>query len=81
MSAAVTRVLGSRVLNNALKHKPTTRAGVMVNGGGYQGKTETVCEVAAAFEDQWLACTSTSTRTPWPALGTCWPPSPTCRPR
>jgi hypothetical protein len=55
MSAAVTQVLGSRILNNALKHKPTTRAGVMVNGGGYQGKTETVCEVAAAFEDQWLA--------------------------
>lgn len=54
MSAAVTQVLGSRVLNNALKHKPTTRAGIMVNGGGYQGKTETVCEVAAAFEDQWL---------------------------
>lgn len=54
MSATVTQVLGSRVLNNALKHKPTTRAGVMVNGGGYQGKTETVCEVAAAFEDQWL---------------------------
>lgn len=55
MSAAVTRVMGTRVLSNALKHKPTTRAGLMVNGGGYQGKTETVCEVAAAFEDQWLA--------------------------
>jgi chloramphenicol 3-O-phosphotransferase len=26
----------------------------MINGGGYQGKTETACEVAAAFEDQWL---------------------------
>lgn len=54
MSAAVSRVMGSRILNNALKHKPTTRAGLMVNGGGYQGKTETVCEIAAAFEDQWL---------------------------
>ncbi len=54
MSAAVARVMGSRILNNALKHKPTTRAGLMVNGGGYQGKTETVCEIAAAFEDQWL---------------------------
>src|SRR5439155_781616 len=54
MSATVARVMGSRILNNALKHKPTTRAGLMVNGGGYQGKTETVCEIAAAFEDQWL---------------------------
>ena len=55
MSAAVARLVGSRIRGNALKHSPVTRAGVMVNGGGYQGKTETVCEVAAAFEDQWLA--------------------------
>ncbi len=54
MSAAVARLTGSRIQNNALKHKPTTRAGVMINGGGYQGKTETACEVAAAFEEQWL---------------------------
>jgi chloramphenicol 3-O-phosphotransferase len=55
MSATVSRVMWSRVQNNALKHKPTTRAGLMINGGGYQGKTETACEVAAAFEEQWLA--------------------------
>jgi len=54
MSAAVARLLRSRIQNNALKHKPTTRAGLLINGGGYQGKTETACEVAAAFEDQWL---------------------------
>jgi chloramphenicol 3-O-phosphotransferase len=54
MSAAVSRLMWSRIQNNALKHKPTTRAGLMINGGGYQGKTETACEVAAAFEDQWL---------------------------
>ena len=54
MSAAVGRAMWSRIQNNALKHKPTTRAGLMINGGGYQGKTETACEVAAAFEDQWL---------------------------
>ncbi len=54
MSAAVTRVLRSRIQTNALKHKPTTRAGLMINGGGYQGKTETACEAAAGFEDQWL---------------------------
>jgi len=55
MSAAVARIMTSRIHNNALKHKPTTRAGLLINGGGYQGKTETACEVAATFEDQWLA--------------------------
>jgi hypothetical protein len=54
MSASVSRMLISRIRSNAIKHKPSTRAGVMVSGGGYQGKTETVCETAAAFEDQWL---------------------------
>ena len=54
MSQAVTRVLRGRVESNALKHKPSTRAGVMITGGGYQGKTETACEVAAGFEDAWL---------------------------
>jgi hypothetical protein len=54
MSAAVSRTMWSRVQNNALKQRPTTRAGLMITGGGYQGKTETACEVAAAFEDQWL---------------------------
>ena len=54
MSAAVTRLLGARISANALKQQPTTRAGVMINGGGYQGKTETACEVAASFEDHWL---------------------------
>ena len=55
MSAAVARLLGARIQGNALKCTPATRAGVMISGGGYQGKTETACEVAAAFEDQWLA--------------------------
>jgi len=55
MSAGAARLLGARIQGNALKHKPVTRAGVMISGGGYQGKTETACEVAAAFEDQWLA--------------------------
>ncbi|MGH3846152.1 MAG: hypothetical protein ACRDS0_32745 [Pseudonocardiaceae bacterium] len=27
----------------------------MITSGGYQGKTETACEIAAAFEDAWLA--------------------------
>src|ERR1039458_5035824 len=54
MSQAVTKVLRGRIESNALKHKPSTRAGVMITGGGYQGKTETACEVAADFEDAWL---------------------------
>ena len=54
MSQAVTRALRGRIESNALKHKPSTRAGVMITGGGYQGKTETACEVAADFEDAWL---------------------------
>jgi hypothetical protein len=55
MSAAVAEIMSSQIHNNALKHKPTTRAGLLISGGGYQGKTETACEVAAAFEDEWLA--------------------------
>lgn len=54
MSAVVSRAMASRIRNNALKHKPATRAGLMINGGGYQGKTETACETAAVFEDEWL---------------------------
>lgn len=54
MSARVVRLLEMRVQSGALKRRPGARAGVMVNGGGYQGKTETVCEFAAAFEDLWL---------------------------
>jgi hypothetical protein len=54
MSTALTRVMRARLQNNALKRKPTTRAGLMITGGGFQGKTETTCEIAAAFEDTWL---------------------------
>ncbi|MEU1216703.1 TniB family NTP-binding protein [Streptomyces sp. NPDC005790] len=53
MSRAVDRLLSARIRQNAFKARPATRAGVMVSGGGYQGKTETVCEIAAAFEDGW----------------------------
>ncbi|MGW2104194.1 AAA family ATPase [Streptomyces olivaceoviridis] len=37
-----------------MKRKPTTRPGLMINGGRNQGKTETAAEAAAAFEDLWL---------------------------
>jgi len=54
MSLAVSRLVRGRIEGNALKQKPSTRAGVMVTGGGYQGKTETLCETAADFQDDWL---------------------------
>lgn len=54
MSQAVARVMRSRLRKGALKHMPTTRRGLLINGGGCQGKTETAAEVAAAFEDSWL---------------------------
>lgn len=54
MSAAVARAVWMRVQSNALKAGPATRAGLMISGGGYQGKTETACEVAARFEERWL---------------------------
>ncbi len=54
MSLKVSRLVNRRIRNNAFKQKASTRAGVMVTGWGYQGKTETVCEVLAAFEQDWL---------------------------
>ena len=55
MSAWVSRKMRSLVEVNAFCHGPDTRPGLMVNGGGCQGKTETVCEALACFEDEWLA--------------------------
>lgn len=54
MSAWVSRELRSLVEVNAFCHGPDTRPGLMVNGGACQGKTETVCEALACFEDEWL---------------------------
>ncbi|MEU3497600.1 AAA family ATPase [Kitasatospora cineracea] len=55
MSLKVSRLVNRRISNNAWKRNSSTLSGVMVNGLGYHGKTETTCEVAAAFEDRWLA--------------------------
>ncbi|MFI7358256.1 TniB family NTP-binding protein [Streptomyces avidinii] len=55
MSQRVDQLLSARIRTNAFKAKPSTRAGVMISGGGYQGKTETTCEIVAAFEDSWRA--------------------------
>lgn len=54
MGAAVYDVMRLRIRVNAVKSSERTRPGLMVNGGGFQGKTETVCETAASFEDEWL---------------------------
>ncbi|MFG2960893.1 AAA family ATPase [Streptomyces sp. NPDC048291] len=55
MSMRVSGLMRGRLQNNALKVEPGTRDGLMVNGGGFQGKTETACSAAAAFEDLWRA--------------------------
>lgn len=54
MSATVSRLLHSRMQTNSLNAGPSTRPGVMINGGGNQGKTETTAEAAASFEEMWL---------------------------
>ncbi|WP_344558030.1 AAA family ATPase, partial [Kitasatospora saccharophila] len=48
------QTLSDAALGNALQRTAATWPGVIVGGWGYQGKTETVCEVAAEFEDTWL---------------------------
>ncbi|QGZ47449.1 AAA family ATPase [Streptomyces sp. QHH-9511] len=54
MSDAVAWLVKARIEDGAYSHKAGIRTGVMVNGGGAQGKTETVCAALAAFEDEWL---------------------------
>jgi hypothetical protein len=53
MSVKVSELMRGRLQNNAVKFMPGTRDGLMVNGGGFQGKTETACSAAASFEDLW----------------------------
>ena len=55
MSAWVSRTMRSLIETNAFCHGPDTRPGLMINGGGCQGKTETACEAMACYEDEWLA--------------------------
>jgi len=54
MSAWVSKEMRSLVEINAFCRSPDTRPGLMVNGGACQGKTETICEALACFEDDWL---------------------------
>ena len=55
MSSWVSRKMRSLIETSAFCQGPGTRPGLMVNGGGCQGKTETACEALACFEDEWLA--------------------------
>lgn len=54
MSEGVAWLVNARIEDGAYSHKAGIRTGVMVNGGGAQGKTETVCAALAAFEEAWL---------------------------
>jgi len=53
MSRKVSDLMRGRLQNNAVKLAPGTRDGLMISGGGFQGKTETACWAAAEFEDLW----------------------------
>ncbi|WP_331747859.1 AAA family ATPase (plasmid) [Streptomyces sp. NBC_00984] len=53
MSTKVADLMLGRLQNNAVRFAPSTLDGLMLNGGGFQGKTETACRAAAAFEDMW----------------------------
>jgi len=53
MSRKVSDLMRGRLQNNAVKFTPGTRDGLMISGGGFQGKTETACQAAAEFEDLW----------------------------
>lgn len=53
VSKTLSDLMRGRLQNNAMKVESGTRDGLMINGGGFQGKTETACWAAAAFEDLW----------------------------
>jgi AAA domain len=53
MSRKVSDLMRGRLQNNAVKFTPGTRDGLMINGDGFHGKTETACHAAAEFEDLW----------------------------
>jgi len=68
MSRKVSDLMRGRLQNNAVKFAPGTRDGLMISGGGFQGKTETACQAAAEFEDLWRGiCRQLA---PGPAPGT-----------
>ena len=71
---------GWRLQNNAVKFGPGTRDGLMISGGGFQGKTETACWAAAEFEDLWRGIQEQFLPGRTPGTGTCSCPWPTAAP-
>ena len=53
MRAAVDDAIRRRIQVNAVKRTERTRPGLMINGGGFQGKRNGL-ETAADFEEHWL---------------------------
>ena len=81
MSAFVSWKIRALIENNAFNHGPDTRPGVMINGGGCQGKTETICEVIASLRGRVARplCPAIPARSP--GRWTSTRPSPTSAPR
>lgn len=79
MSRSVSGLMRQRLVNNALKFSPGTLDGLMINGGGFQGKTETACEAAAVFEETWLAIHQELLPEPAPGTRDLFAPVAYCR--
>lgn len=65
MSARVSEALEDVIWDNALNMQPGAKPGVLVSGGGAQGKTATVCEVAANFLERWEQLYTKPSDQPW----------------
>ena len=79
MSRKVSDLMRGRLQNNAVKLTPGTRDGLMVSGGGFQGKTETACWAAAGFEDLWRGIYRQFTPDPAPGARDLFVPVAYCR--
>ena len=79
MSGKVSGLMRGRLQNNAVKLAPGTRDGLMISGGGFQGKTETACWAAAEFEDLWRGIHRQLTPGPVPGTRDLFVPVAYCR--
>jgi hypothetical protein len=79
MSRKVSDLMRGRLQNNAVKFTPGTRDGLMISGGGFQGKTETACWAAAEFEDLWRGIHRQLAPGPAPGIRDLFVPVAYCR--
>ncbi|MGP3916003.1 AAA family ATPase [Nonomuraea sp. 10N515B] len=79
MSVKVADLMRHRLQNNAVKFMPGTRDGLMINGGGFLGKTETACSAAATFEDLWRGIRHQLLPAPTPGTRDLFVPVAYCR--